>query len=123
MPKTTTTKKNQQPLTGPVFTTVPIGAPPVNQTATPIWIRLPKVGKWCPYTGLSRSTLNNLILGSNPPVKSVSLRQRHAIRGTRLILLTSLLEFIEGVAAAQLNPTSQSVNGTPKQSRSIGDGQ
>lgn len=103
---TTPTKKNQQCLTGSVFTTTPIEVPPVNQVATPIWIRLPKVGKSCPYTGLSRATLNNLILGENPPVQSVSLRmKRHAIRGTRLILLSSLLEYIAGVATAQ-NPTN-----------------
>ena len=102
---TTSSKKNQRPLAGPVFTTVPIEIPPVNQVANPIWIRLPKVGKSCPFTGLSRSTLNNLILGKNPPVQSVSLRQHHAIRGCRIILLKSLLEFIAGVAAAQ-NPTN-----------------
>lgn len=103
---TTPSKKNQQCLTGPVFTTIPIEMPPVNSTAIPIWIRLPKVGKSCPYTGLSRSTLNNLILGKNPPVKSVSLRQHHAIRGCRIILLQSLLEFIEGMAVAQQSTNS-----------------
>ena len=98
----TTKTNNQQRPSGSVFTTEPIEVPPVNQTAIPIWIRLPKVGKSCPYTGLSRSTLNNLVLGKNPPVKSVSLKmKRHAIRGCRIILLSSLLEYIEGMAAAQ----------------------
>ena len=102
VPPTTPSKNNQQQLTGPVFTTIPIELPQGNPPTTPIWIRLPKPGKSCPYTGLSRSTLNNLILGKTPPVKSVSLRtKRHAIRGCRIILLSSLLEYIEGMAAAQ----------------------
>lgn len=67
----------------------------------PIWIRLPKTGQLCPYTGLSRSAMNALILGNNPPVRSVSLKKRWAIRGTRLIHLQSLLAYIEGMAAAQ----------------------
>ncbi|MEP6669524.1 MAG: hypothetical protein ABJF10_10250 [Chthoniobacter sp.] len=48
--------------------------------------------------------MNALILGQNPPVRSVSLKKRYAIRGSRLIHLGSLLEYIEGVAAAQNPP-------------------
>jgi len=98
--KTTQSKSNLQPLTSAVFTTIPVELPQVNQTAIPIWIRLPKVGKSCPYTGLSRSTLNNLVLGSNPPVKSVSMRKQYAVRGTRLIHLGSLLAHIESMVEA-----------------------
>lgn len=63
-----------------------------------IFIRLPKKGL-CPYTGLSRSKLNQLILPCeqndwNPPVKSACLRQRGALKGTRLIVLDSLLEYL-----------------------------
>ena len=62
------------------------------------FIRLPKAGL-CPYTGLSRSKLNQLILPCEqndwkPPVKSVCLRQRGAIKGTRLIVLDSLLQYL-----------------------------
>jgi hypothetical protein len=58
----------------------------------------PKAGL-CPYTGLSRSKLNQLILPCEqndfkPPVKSVCLRQRGAIKGTRLIVLDSLLDYL-----------------------------
>jgi len=64
----------------------------------PEFIRLPK-GGLCPYTGLSRSKLNQLILPCEqndwkPPVKSVCLRQRGAVKGTRLILLESLLDYL-----------------------------
>jgi hypothetical protein len=66
----------------------------------PEWIRLPKGGSSCPWTGLSRSKLNELVLPceSNrfkPPVKSSVLRQRGALKGVRLIHLDSLLRFIE----------------------------
>jgi len=89
----------------PQNTTAPVEAPKDSPATKPIWIRLPKSGHACPWTGLSRSALNALILGPNPPVKSVSLKKRHAIRGTRLIHLESLLAYIEGVAAAQPDPT------------------
>lgn len=93
-----TNERNDQPLNEHV-TTMPAEVLSVNPITTPVWIRLPKIGKQCPFTGLSRSTLNALILGVNPPVRSVSLRKRHAMRGTRLILLSSLLDHIERVAA------------------------
>ena len=62
----------------------------------PEFIRLPKKGKW---TGLSRSKLNQLILPCSqsefkPPVKSVCLRQRGATKGTRLIVLDSLFNYL-----------------------------
>ena len=64
----------------------------------PEFIRLPKKGK-CKWTGLSRSKLNQLILPCSqnefkPPVKSVCLRQRGATKGTRLIVLDSLLNYL-----------------------------
>ena len=76
----------------------------ISGTATPSrpeFIRLPK-GGLCPYTGLSRSKLNQLILPCEqndwkPPVKSVCLRQRGAVKGTRLILLESLLDVLDSL--------------------------
>jgi hypothetical protein len=67
----------------------------------PTWIRLPKSGNLCPYTGISRSKMNELVLGSNAPVKSVSLKKRYAVRGTRLVHLGSLLAYIEAMATSQ----------------------
>ena len=63
----------------------------------PEWIRLPKPGTLCTHTGLSRSKLNELILGSKPPVHSVSLRRRGQLRGTRLINYDSLLAFLQSL--------------------------
>jgi hypothetical protein len=65
----------------------------------PEYIRLPKTGKLCNRTGLSRSYLNALILPTDenkhrPPVKSVCLRRKGAKTGVRLIVYASLLEFL-----------------------------
>ena len=97
--------QNQQAATErELYTLTPV-TPPLDSRpgVVPTWIRLPKSGSLCPYTGLSRSGLNSIILGTNPPVKSVSLKKRYAIRGTRLIHLASLLEYIEGMADSQCN--------------------
>jgi hypothetical protein len=58
----------------------------------PEWLRLPKPGTQCPWTGLSRSKLNELILpnehnGFKPRVRSICLRNRGQIKGVRLIVL------------------------------------
>ena len=70
----------------------------------PEFIRLPKPGSHCPWTGLSRSGLNEMILpctanGFKPPVRSVSLRKRGARRGVRLISYDSLLAYLHELEA------------------------
>ena len=65
----------------------------------PVYIRLPKAGKRCPRTGLTRSALNNLILPTkqnryNPPVASKSIRQKGKVRGIRMILWESLKTYL-----------------------------
>ena len=60
-------------------------------------MRLPKTGQRCTITGLSRATLNELILGTQPPVKSVVLRKRGNTRGIRLIECQSLLAHLHGL--------------------------
>ncbi len=64
----------------------------------PEFIRLPK-GGLCPWTGLSRAKMNELILPCsynefNPPVKSVCLRKPGASKGARLVHLKSLLDYL-----------------------------
>lgn len=64
-----------------------------------IYLRLPKPGRRCEKTGLSRSKLNELILPSArnsfaPPVKSLSLKLPGRARGTRLIVWPSLKQFL-----------------------------
>ena len=82
-------------------TTDPIQIPPQVATVpfTPEFTRLPKPGQLCPYFGLSRSAINQLILacdqnGHKPPVRSFCLRQRGAKTGIRLVDYKSMRQFI-----------------------------
>ena len=68
----------------------------VTANVTPEFCRLPKSGEACPYTGLTRSYLNSLILPSEannfkPPVQSIALRHEGHCRGVRLIVFSSLM--------------------------------
>ena len=81
-------------------TTAPVAAPAsaTSTTSEREFLRLPKSGQ-CPITGLTRSKLYDLISpsednGFKPPVKSVSLRKPGQIKGTRLIVLQSLLDYL-----------------------------
>ena len=67
--------------------------------AKPEWLRFPAPGARCRFTGLSRTTLNELTVpgpanDGNPPVKSVVLRKRGAMRGIRLISYDSLMAYL-----------------------------
>ena len=96
MQKTPTTSKARATLT-----TEPLAIPPRVITATlkPETIRLPKPKTLCPYTGLSRSAMNELVLpcaanAFKPPVRSTVLRKRGARTGIRLVYFDSLLEHL-----------------------------
>lgn len=65
------------------------------------WIRLPPPKKRCPHTGLSRTSLLELVLGSRGQVPTVSLRKPGAIRGVRIIHLPSLQAYLVALAKAQ----------------------
>lgn len=84
-----------------------------NESQLPIWIRLPRSGERCIYTGLSRSALNELILPSEqnqkPLVASISLKKAHEVRGIRLIKLQSLLEVLDGLI--ERHPSSEKEKG------------
>ena len=65
----------------------------------PPFIKLPKSGTPCPYSGLSRSKLNQLILprkenNQRPQVRSVRLRKPYQKKGTRLIYWPSLYNYL-----------------------------
>ena len=84
-------------------------APIQSSEASPVipeFIRLPKPGTLCRWTGLSRSKLNELILPSplnsfKPPVRSLSLRNRGQVKAVRLIVLDSLLSYLRGLLEQQ----------------------
>jgi hypothetical protein len=97
---TSTEKKAEVPsfLLAQISSTKPAGF--VSGGITPIWIRLAPPGERCPYTGLSRTKQNTLILPSpenqfRPPVRSASLRSPGQKKATRLIDFASLLAHIE----------------------------
>lgn len=77
-------------------------ASPVTETIKPEWLRLPAPGTRCRFTGLSRGTLNELSIpcpanDHKPPVKSVVIRKRGAVRGIRLISYDSLMAHLENL--------------------------
>jgi hypothetical protein len=70
----------------------------------PEFIRLPKAGSLCAWTGLSRGKLNDLILARDekkPAVESFSLKQRGQAKGTRLIVLKSLMTYLNRIRKEQ----------------------
>lgn len=88
------TGQGTNPPVGDVNTTSP--------TTRPVYVRLPKSGERCAITGLSRGTLNDLILGADAPVKSVMVARPGATRGVRLVCLESLLNHLDEEMAAQI---------------------
>jgi len=70
----------------------------------PEFIRLPKKGKRCPLTGLSRSALYELIAGENPVVMSKSIVKPGRSRGTRLIVVSSLLNWVHQADSRRVAP-------------------
>ena len=72
----------------------------------PEFIRLPPTGQACPWTGLKRSKLNELILPSTlnsfqPPVRSVCVRNRGQKTGVRLVIFDSLMAYLRGLEVAR----------------------
>jgi len=82
----------------PAYTIAPI-AVPTGAVLQPEFIRLPKSGGQCPLTGLRRSQLYILI--NEGKVRSISLRKRGHLRGTRLIVVDSLRGYLHGLEAEQ----------------------
>jgi hypothetical protein len=82
-----------------LYTIAPVKASePVN--VKPEFIRLPRPGARCPWTGLSRSKMNQIVLpckenGYKPPVRSVSIRQRGQKHAVRLVFFDSLIEYLK----------------------------
>lgn len=68
----------------------------------PVTIRLPKGGTLCPYTGLARTAMDQLVRPQecnnfNPPVVSRILRAKGQKRGIRLIDYRSLVEYLNSL--------------------------
>jgi hypothetical protein len=101
-PRTVSGKTNTAGSAVTCSTTAPATIPDrVAIQRDPEFLRLPRTGSLCPFTGLTRSKLNELCLpnklnGFKPPVKSVCLRQRGAVKGIRLIVFQSLMDYLHG---------------------------
>jgi hypothetical protein len=73
------------------------------------WLRLPQPGVKLSGYGLHRGTLNELILPCEendykPPVRSVVIKKRGAVRGIRLIHRPSLDVYLARLAEEQATP-------------------
>src|SRR5688572_2453362 len=80
----------------------------VTETIKPEWLRLPAPGTRCRFTGLSRGTLNELTIpcpanDHKPPVKSVVIRKRGAVRGIRLVSYDSLMGYLDALTQQEAN--------------------
>ena len=82
----------EQTTQSPVVTAIDNGTNITN----PEFIRLPKARYRCPFTGLSRTTLVELV--EHGDVKAVKLRKRGSIRGITLLHRESLLGYLNGLA-------------------------
>jgi hypothetical protein len=96
--------------------TAPVQIPehtPVT-AARPDWIRLPKPGTLCPWCGLSRSKLWEVLQSGK--VRNICLRKEGAARGARLIHLASLLGYLGGLAneAEQITSASSATSNIAK---------
>lgn len=91
--------KIRMPLAALEGTIEPITSIVAAHVTTPEFIRLPTPGSREPYTGLTRSFLNLLILpcdynNHKPPVRSFVLRKKGAKTGVRLIDAADLFRYI-----------------------------
>lgn len=92
-----TTEHKKQIGNAAKLTSSPVQIP----TQTPIaaarseWIRLPKPSTLCPWCGLSRSKLWEVL--QTGKVRNVCLRKEGALRGARLIHLASLLAYLDSL--------------------------
>lgn len=62
-----------------------------TEISLPVWIRAPKTGHEF-FTGFSRSKLYQL--ATERHIRSVSIREPGQVKGTRLFLLQSILDYI-----------------------------
>jgi hypothetical protein len=98
--------RSRPSITSQSFVAAPSTGSPICETHHPEFIRLPRAGQRCPWTGLSRASLNELILPPCAQVRSVVLRRSGAIRGVRLISYDSLLDFLHGEMEQQKESTN-----------------
>lgn len=78
------------------------GFQPVEGSSQPEWARLPKPGTRCQFSGLSRTTLLEMI--ERGEFRAITVRQPGATRGIRLIHLPGLFAWLARLDSAQNGP-------------------
>jgi hypothetical protein len=83
-----------------------------SEIGRPEYIRFPRPGDRCRLTGLSRSTLAELVVPCDanrhkPPVKSLVVKKRGAVRGIRLINFDSLLDHLHKLEGESASPSGK----------------
>lgn len=73
--------------------------PPEN--VQPEFIRLPKAGEKCPVTGLTRTTLGELLEAAGDAIKVRYLRKPGATTGIKLIPRQQLIDYIYSLPTPQ----------------------
>jgi hypothetical protein len=78
----------------------------LQKNTLPVYIRLPRYGASCPYTGLSRSALDLLTRAQpkndfRPPVKSKIFRAEGKGKGIRLVDYKSLIVYLGRLPSTQ----------------------
>ena len=94
------------------------GAIPRAAFDSSVWIRLPRPSARCPVSGLSRSTLAELVRPCsrndfNPPVESRQLKRRGTSRGVLLLSRASLLSYIADQPAPTRADAGEKAEVTP----------
>jgi hypothetical protein len=111
------------------YTTNPISVASAA-TVSPEFLRLPKTRERDPIFGMSRSSLNELIIPCpendyRPPVRSVVLRKRGARTGIRLIDIESMRAYLNRNVEPGYQPDATALTGQAPGSRgstTTGDG-
>ncbi|MCC6414604.1 MAG: hypothetical protein IT582_01670 [Opitutaceae bacterium] len=89
----------------------PPGAPHLDNYGRPVfdstvWLRLPRPGTRCPVSGLSRSTLAELVRPCErndyrPPVPARVLKRKGSVRGVLLIPRHDLLAYLNDLPSPE----------------------
>jgi hypothetical protein len=82
----------------------------VLPSVSPDFIRMPAPGKKCPYTGLSRYALDELVRpqvvnGFRPPVESRIMQKGFSRRVVRLVSYQSLMDYLTSLPTEARPPT------------------
>ena len=72
---------------------------PLSSSFQPVYVRLPRSGTLCPFSGRSRSQI--WLLVKEGRVQSHSMKRRGTCRGVRLIDFASLIEAIKNFGPAE----------------------